>query len=56
MTEEQKKENDSIVNLVIRQIDTIAYNMQDNRIDGYVKEGYRNNLLKIKKRLDKHLE
>ena len=56
MTDQVKEVNDAVVSLALRLIDGIAFDMNDNRIDGYVKEGHRNNLLKIKKRLDKHLE
>lgn len=52
----EQEANDAIVNLILRLVNGIAYDMNDNRYDGWVREHHRQNLLKIKERLDKLLE
>lgn len=56
MSDEEKEAQDAIVNFALRLINGIARDMNDDRHDGWVKEHYRNNLLKIKKRIDELLE
>ncbi len=51
-----EKKDDPIVELMKRHVDNFAYEMQNNRYDGWVKEHYRKCLVDIRDYIDKALE
>lgn len=57
MLEDKKPDTKPIINHVIRQLNDLAYEMRDDRNDGWVKKHYANALLEVymhtKKLLDR---
>jgi hypothetical protein len=56
MTEEQHELEVQALDKTLRRIDQIAYEMRDDRNDGWVKEFYRQSLINIRDHINKALE
>lgn len=56
MTEEQRELEVQALDKTLRKIDQIAYEMRDDRNDGWVKEFYRQSLINIRDHINKVLE
>ena len=56
MTEEQHELEVQSLDKTLRRIDQIAYEMRDDRNDGWVKEFYRQSLINIRDHINKALE
>lgn len=56
MTEEQHELEVQALDKTLRRIDQIAYEMRDDRNDGWVKDFYRQSLKNIRDHINKALE
>jgi hypothetical protein len=56
MTEEQHELEVQSLDKTLKRIDQIAYEMRDDRNDGWVKEFYRQSLINIRDHINKVLE
>jgi hypothetical protein len=56
MTEEQHELEVQALDKTLKRIDLIAYEMRDDRNDGWVKEFYRQSLINIRDHINKALE